>query len=391
MHLHEEKGWIRPLQPGDKSRVIKSNSFVMPDEELFVDDMMKVRDLGVPNSLATQNNIMRTTTTYSYKSKFFANQMVIFADPITGRDAFGRVISEWNETGSASAPAGYRGDGSKVFYIVEILGLVANAKKVSSLLRLCNPTIKKRENNCGKVEGSEDLDIRHSLLLARNIEKKIALQQAVQKLGPMNHLRYVTSLHEDDVSEIQSQYSNSSAEITHSPTRGNPKVTYHDGMDFNVYANRNTEIESQLSATNPNWRPFPANERTLEDYLDSTADLVRRPFVKRAMNVVLLGDHEMDELESYIKSIIERKNNLLSMLINGQMFKSKLMEMKRSFRMWQTFVNYMRDYESYLAATRIQSRARVWLCRVLLLDVQYRMSPIINFFFVSCRIKLLRR
>eukprot|EP01035_Chromulina_nebulosa_P041197 gene41197-55714_t len=214
MHFHEEKGWIRPLQFGDKSRIVPPTDFVMPDEELFPEDMLKVRDLSVPNSLATQtfpsSSELKSSIKYEYKSKFSANQMVIFKDPITGKDAFGRVLTEWSETGAAAAPPGYRGTGSKLFYVVEMLGLIANARKISNLLRLCNPVVKKKDENYGTFDGSEDVENRYTNKLARNIEKKIAQYEAVQRLGPINHLRYLGSDANDENSDVYSSYSNAS-------------------------------------------------------------------------------------------------------------------------------------------------------------------------------------
>ena len=371
MHFHEEKGWIRPLQFGDKSRIIPPTDFVMPDEELFPDDMMKVRDLSVPNSLATQSfpssSELKSSVKYEYKSKFSANQMVIFKDPITGRDAFGRVLTEWSETGAAAAPPGFRGTGSKLFYIVEMLGLIANARKISNLLRLCNPVVKKKDENYGIIDGSVDVENRYTYKLARKIEKKIAQFEAVQQLGPINHLRYLGSDVNDEESDVYSSYSNASMEHRtggHPPWPAADRSSNYDGVDMNIYANKDTEIESQLSATNPNWRPVPANERTIEDYLDASAGLVRRSYTKRASNLILLGDQEMNELESHIKRIIERKSTLLTLLIHGKINRTDYLEKRHSFTVWQMLVLNMRAYEIYLAARKIQTRARIWLCRV---------------------------
>ena len=368
MHFHEEKGWIRPLQFGDKSRVVPPPNFVMPDEDLFPEDMMKVRDLSVPHSLATQNfpnsNELKSSVSDEYKSKFPANQMVIFKDPITGRDAFGRVLTEWSETGSAAAPPGFRGAGSKLFYVVEMLGLIANARKISNLLRLCNPVVKKKNENYGTIAGSVDVENRYTSKLARNIEKKIAQYEAVQRLGPINHLRYLGPDANDEDSDIYSSYSNASIEHHHPPPPAVDRIGNYDGVDLNIYANKDTEIESQLSAANPNWHPVPANERSIEDYLDASAGLVRRSYTKRASNLILLGDQEMDELESHVTRLIERKATLLTLLVDGKMRRTEQLEKKHYFALWNHFTMNIRAYELFLAAAMIQSRARVWLCRV---------------------------
>jgi hypothetical protein len=171
--------------------------------------------------------------------------MVIFKDPITGKDAFGRVLTEWSETGAAAAPPGYRGTGSKLFYVVEMLGLIANARKISNLLRLCNPVVKKKDENYGTFDGSEDVENRYTYKLARNIEKKIAQYEAVQRLGPINHLRYLGSDANDEDSDVYSSYSNASMDNRpgYPPRPAADRSSNYDGVDVNIYANKDFSIQ----------------------------------------------------------------------------------------------------------------------------------------------------
>jgi hypothetical protein len=141
---------------------------------------------------------------------------------------------------------------------------------------------------------------------------------------------------------------------------------YRD-LDLNVYADRDTDLESQLSVENLNWKPVPANLRSCEDYLDSSAELVRRPFNKRASNLILVGDQEMKELESFIRVLIERKTTLLHGLINGKVQMSEKLSMKRYLNIWKNITLEMRMNILNFHSTKIQAMARVWLCRVTLI------------------------
>lgn len=372
MHLHEQNNWIRPLQPGDKSKIKREPKFELPDEELFPEDYAKLRDLSRPNSLATQSNnssedtFAQTSRAYEYKRVYQANQMVLFKDPVTQKDSYGRIISEFTENGVSAAPAGIRGEGSKLFYLVEKMGFVTSTRKVSTLLKLCNPIVKEKEVSYGTVEGAVDVENRFSYLFARRIDKKIAEYHATQKLGPKYHFRSISSYEATpDLDSVQSSSNGSSGHraALRRPREDLPANTYV-GVDLNAYANRDIEVESQLSVDNIHWRPLPANTRTYEDYLAESADAVKRPFLKRALNLVLVGDNQMKELESYIKFLIERKASLVKKLLLGKLSSSRRLALSRSFSKWQAVNLYLQSRFFDDAATTIQCLTRRWLCRV---------------------------
>jgi hypothetical protein len=104
LHPHERDGHIRPIRVGDTSRVQKYEPYYMPNEEVFEDDMLVVRDLSMAHSLAsdTQSGLFEPPSdealeaaVHTHMPKYKVKDIVLFIDPVDGMEAYGRVISEW--------------------------------------------------------------------------------------------------------------------------------------------------------------------------------------------------------------------------------------------------------------------------------------------------------
>lgn len=138
MHQHEKDGKIRALRVGDKSRVKNdTTTFFLPDEELQIEDYMKVKDLTKPNSLSTGSDAKRFKPSLQKRNtpQFKVNQMVLFKDPVSGRDAYGQVMSEWDQRhGTGVTPAILRGEDSVVYYIVQQHGLLVDVEHLVDLV-----------------------------------------------------------------------------------------------------------------------------------------------------------------------------------------------------------------------------------------------------------------
>jgi hypothetical protein len=216
-HIHEVRGYIRPLQHGDTSRVVKDTSWKMPDTELHPEDIMKIRDISIPNSLAINRSYQaqKATTPITKLPKFKVNQIVLFLDPVSRGNAFGKIISEWDlRCGNPNIPALIRGEDSNISYIVEKLGLLTTGVTLESLLQLRFKSIEspirelpvlgvKHKQPLSASTGNQELgadagnnltpldkiENRDAMTLAKQLDNRIADMRSMKALGPKYHFR----------------------------------------------------------------------------------------------------------------------------------------------------------------------------------------------------------
>ena len=140
MHPHEKAGTrlgrptgkgFRELNHEDTSNVKIEIPFVMPDHIVSEDAFEGLKnqphtDLTQVNCLAVNRKDIPEPSKQHYgHPRYAVGEQLLFQDPDSGEEAYGRVISEWNFRHGESAPPVIRGDGSGVFYMVHKLGLVS--------------------------------------------------------------------------------------------------------------------------------------------------------------------------------------------------------------------------------------------------------------------------
>jgi hypothetical protein len=125
LHPHEVEGRLRPVREGDVSSIPfpneKESTFHLSDFDFFEDDYLKVKDLTQPNTLScNHNHVIQPTTIKSVdcynsqhrramsgvdsdasisapiQSSFAVNDFVLFEDPDTHQESYGRIICEWD-------------------------------------------------------------------------------------------------------------------------------------------------------------------------------------------------------------------------------------------------------------------------------------------------------
>eukprot|EP01038_Epipyxis_sp_PR26KG_P004857 gene4857-6807_t len=469
LHEHEINEWIRPVKFGDKSHVKIDLSFKMPDQELHIEDYLKFKDLTIPNTLSTITN----TSTSNKPSKdiycapkFEVNQTVLFLDPISSLDAYGKIISEWNYRRSGVAPPILRGNGSVVWYIVEMYGLVKeqDVEVLENMVRIeANETEKlfsyeqNKLTNITSVNSQLKLDknaiqTRDALL----INKRVAELKSLQLLGPNHHLR---SLHdkksrwfsenEDEVSHIslddasiltnnslkaniiaindnskqQSVISNSytinedESVVINRPLRlvkppgdkinitvlGIARQVVQPNLNMvetSAYADIDMDELSQISFNNRHMHQKPAASRSIVEYIDNTMNYATQfttkprptltvnndeiPLVsiqnnndpnninneninevkmKRGLNILILSENEIEKLADKIDFIKNKKIIFLNSVLNKKNRKLNMKKIADNFHVWKKYTYQLRFIEHTRNAIRIQTVARVWLCR----------------------------
>lgn len=278
MHAHEKEGYIRAIQCGDTSKIVKEDIFYLPDEELQMEDYNKIKDLSKPNALSTgteAKKLMRTPALPAHlgpsgQRHFTVNDMVLFKDPITGRDAYGQVLSEWDERhGTAATPAILRGENSCVYYIVQKHGLLID---VEQLIDLCpgleeeldqqkydgynnassaasttsdrtskgdsvriSPSLSPTRGILTEQPDSGEVPLRRVYVLAQSINKRLRDLNNILAMGPKYHLR--------DLRDPKHLYAQRQAVLAHADVHMSSSETLDNDHTFSH------EDASQITST----------------------------------------------------------------------------------------------------------------------------------------------
>ena len=199
LHLHEQETVHRPpsiraIVEGDRSKVVVPPDFPIPDYYIEENDAEKAKgvDLTQPNSLATNYTdpsayLLPNTTPYTTLPKYAVDDKLIFTDPVSGQQAYGRVISEWDQRHGVVAPSILRGEGSLYLYFVEKIDLVANIGTLADLLKLLAE--KEEIPEYPVFKDTEDVPYRWEFAAAREVNRKVNEMHVLQKHGPRRHFR----------------------------------------------------------------------------------------------------------------------------------------------------------------------------------------------------------
>lgn len=196
MHPHEKMGMhlgrptgmgFRELKHDDVSKVHIEIPFIMPDtivQETQFEGLKNqpYTDLTSVNCLALNRSDHKEPSKEPFQNpRYFVGEQLLFEDPDSGEEAYGRVISEWNFRHGESAPPVLRGEGAGVFYMVHKLGLVSQLGP-GGYGELVRSRPKGQElAPLPKMEGCEDVPYRHELYMAGDIDRKIAETRVLQK------------------------------------------------------------------------------------------------------------------------------------------------------------------------------------------------------------------
>ena len=320
-HPHEVEEQLRFVKFGDTSRIKHEIKFVLPDVEMHEEDYLRQKDLSKPNSLSTTLEVAKPSMKPHKAPKFDVHQVVLFKDPQTEKEAYGKIISQWDQRhGTMATPAILRGNNSVVYYVVQCQGYMKDIANVATLVPRV-PVVEKIDN-FPVIEGVEVDEMMHHRKRAHVVNKKIAAAEGIKRLGPKHHLRDVVNYNSlkdqvlldnreynlngtktqgdqllnsavynsnlDDMSECVTIASSTASQRqlaankhrklrlgTNNEYIINPvefKDTLYDAVDLNLYADIDTDVQSQLSFDNPLSHPYPAYHRSYQHILNGPID-----------------------------------------------------------------------------------------------------------------------
>jgi hypothetical protein len=415
LHPHEINRAIRPIRIGDTSSIAADHSLKLPDYEYYEQEMVKHRDLSIPNSLAANGIVSPLSNEPFLEVKYQRGDVLVYIDPATHIEVYGRVESEWDFRNGKVAPSLIRGEGTLIHYIVRYLGPVTRFI-LAQLERDEDPTTglsmnqyknkeDKEESRRTKLqslpilEGVESIKLRNERVLANRIDKRLNQAKHLQVHGPIHHLN----------PPIPRGFANDGADeddISHSAPDTELETSTTDHSKGQRQSNSNSRVATVVSSSNvKSTRPLTltelrtqalptidASKRTLEGVVaaysliaevESTLfphrpvyDIAKdSPLLERRQQILILPEAALSKPSDRVKlQALRRRENIRLTLTKrfAILFGDWL---KYSFQMW---VEWNREYTLRLksmAAVRIQAQFRRWLCQVFSL-LTFRSLPL---------------
>jgi hypothetical protein len=195
MHPHEREEAVRPIAVGDTSHVHKVAEFNLPEGVFYEEDYNGIRDITQPNSLARNLHDNPQPSRKVYTNPMFkVGDQLLFTDPASGEEAYGRVVSEWDMRHGEVAPAIVRGDDTMVMYLVDMIKLVkGNVRDYRELVRTAQ-MVETQSNNIPRLAHEDgrpmqDNPLREDKYVAQDINRRLYDLHEYNKYGPRHHMK----------------------------------------------------------------------------------------------------------------------------------------------------------------------------------------------------------
>jgi hypothetical protein len=408
LHPHELNRAIRPIREGDTSRIVPDNSFKMPDYEYYEQEMIKHRNLAVPNSLAANGILSPISNQPCLSLKYHRGDVLVYIDPLTHQEVYGRVESEWDLRNGNAAPSLIRGaEGALTHYIVRYLGPVTPLI-LGQLERDEDPTTglsmnqsKNKEsreaNRLAKLqsmpilEGVQSIQLRSERVLANRIDKRLNSMRYLRSHGPLHHLNppipqgfASDSLDEDDGSLLTLDTDDEQKSSDSVEPSGGPRQSNSNSRIGATFSTSNVKSTRPLTLVELRDQALPtpmAAKRTLEGVVAAYSliaevesslsknlppyDISKEPpLLDRRQKILILPESALAKPSDRVKLQELRRRENIRLILTKRF--ALLFEdwVKYSFHLW---VEWNREYTLRLksiVAVKIQAQFRRWLCRV---------------------------
>jgi hypothetical protein len=191
---------------------------------------------------------------------------------------------------------------------------------------------------------------------------------------------------------------------------------FYENLDLSLYADVEIDDQSMLSHFNANQRPLPAHMRSyqhlvkdkvtvsqsnrvldsLKEVLHKKEDVFNIPTLstqtqgqsssvasypgssnytikenvdvqKEMLNIIVLPETSIESMKERVEFYKARQKMLLEQAMNKNDFIWLRVQMKLKFNIWKRSLGELKEKKKDYCARKIQTRARVWLCRVSLM------------------------
>lgn len=426
-HPHEQldvfgKSMVRPIAEGDKSKVVIDNSFYLPEYE-FEESDYKAKakvDITQENSLSISKNYKASKETKNIFNGdvFEVGERVLFMDPETNLEAYGRIVSELDMRHGAVAPTLIRGDGSVLYYIVEKIDLLSAVGSIDKLLKVIAE--KPPPPEYPLLYDIQYIPFRDNKLVAKELDKRIAAAKAVQELGPRKHLkdevqntrigpetastRFIEAMAGEHSgltppstprkSRINDLFFDPDELIPSSPSgKKSPTKVKKDISDIanspssaisdlEVIGSPDNTVKSQNTFTSHNTIKLPEMESSLKTTflqsprvsrdrllinaisgLPSGVDTAKYN-VHRAVKLFVFSDRELCKPEDRSKLLQSEKFQYIKNILERVFFKVFLELQRHHFHIWFNNMEYLRERQRFILCRKIQCQFRIYLAKI---------------------------
>ena len=404
IHPHETDKdlFVRPINEEDTSSVVVDNKFYLPDYECHEEYLKTTHDITQPNTLATTQHYKsiekipenRAVTGLLYKG----GDILVYIDPVTKNEVYGRVESEWDFRHDKSAPTLIRGEGGGLtWYVVRYLGEASPA--VLELLEADRPPDYDEETNkenqkhealmlqLPNLEGVGSTQLRLERLMANRINKRVEKVKKIRKYGPKHHLnpsvpKGFEKISEDDDTSVGAFDEHSS--LCCGSIGGDRPATSSSDVGMHISRSEEPKIVStkKLTAAEIRQANLPqdnASRRTLDgvvaaySYINEIeAELNHEVFdeneiepeINRRLKILLLPESSLTKPSDRLKLLqLRKKEKIRRALVKrfALMFDGWT---SWAFSGWKDHTDQLRYQEQYRCATLVQKHVRRFQARV---------------------------
>lgn len=403
LHPHEYTKMVRPIRHGDSSSIHYEEKFELPDYECHEREFTKNKDISKPNALiANQTTAIVHPIDMEMSCKklmFSIGDTVVFADPLTKKQMFGEVVSDWDMRNGQSAPTLIRGEGGGItWYVVESVGLLTpdilqELEKLEPVeitmtadddedekLKLQQPT------NIPVLEGVCSSRMHLESVMAHQIDKRLAQSQYVKEFGPVHHLNPPRWNAQDSYKRITTANLGSrSATRPGAKNRlNNDNVLGDEGSGGGISQKKvsapivlgakkeivSVHASSRTIAEAANAAILACSDKGVSlEVVESFSKFLLPPEpqnrIQKENRILTLPENALIRPRDQFKLNLLMKNNRLRTILNSHFAKFANTIMKWGFSVWQNTVYEMVFYARHNAAVIIQKLIRRFLCKVI--------------------------
>ena len=427
-HPHEQvdifgKSMIRPIAEGDKSKVIIDNTFYLPEHEFEENDYKSKAkvDITKENSLSISKNYKasKDTTNIFNGDIFEVGERVLFMDPETNLEAYGRIVSELDMRHGEVAPTLIRGNESVLYYIVEKIDLLSSVGSIDKLLKVIAE--KPPPPEYPLLYDVQYIPFRDNKLVAKELDKRIAAAKAVQELGPRKHLkdevqntrigpetastRFIEAMTGEhsgltppstprksrindlffDPDELipsslhgkksPSKVNISTNDFVESPAsaisdlepNGSPDNTIKTPNTHISYKSKSIQLPAMESSLKTTYLPSPrvSRDRLLINAISGLPSGVdtSKYSIQRAVKLFVFSDRELCKPEDRSKLLRSEKFQYIKNILERVFFKVFLELQRHHFRIWFNNMEYLKERQRFMLCRKIQCQLRIFLAK----------------------------
>lgn len=175
--------------------------------------------------------------------KYDVGENLLFIDPVTEEEAYGRIICEYDYRHGSVAPTIIRGSKCSVYYLVELIDFISSVGSIEDLLKIL--LAKPPPIEYPILEGIVDIPCRQDFYEAQKINARLAELKIVLEYGPRKHFNIdlekvitLTQEQKDEQLRLKAEINGTEGDENNEETNDENSIT--DGGEVSVLGGENS-------------------------------------------------------------------------------------------------------------------------------------------------------